>query len=254
MKLSRATSMIALRLITCAFIVMPMASNAQEQSAAFVHGLQSNGETWDVMRPALNQELWMLGIAPSLKSYRTYGEQADNLHTALGSRTNAISISHSNGGVVTRRYLTHHSAPRINRHLSIGSPHYGAPLAANALNGNTHAGLLMDGNAVLIRGDGIMEARSTDDGAVVWQTRISSTDTQAPVSCAPYLCTALGRVWVINASGEVVWAHGGGSSGTTYLSAPATDSEGRIFIGAVRGGTDPEFRALEPPVQIGATP
>lgn len=118
----------------------------------------------------------------------------------------------------------------------------------------THAGLLMDGNAVLIRGDGIVEARSPDDGAVVWETRISSTDTQAPVSCSPYLCTALGRVWVINASGEVVWAHGGGSSGTTYMSAPATDSNGRLFIGAVRGGTDTEFRALRPPVQIGATP
>lgn len=61
--------------------------------------------------------------------------QANNLHSAVQGLSNVIAVSHSNGGVVTRRYLTSHPGPLINRHISINSPHYGATLAASALNG-----------------------------------------------------------------------------------------------------------------------
>ncbi len=118
----------------------------------------------------------------------------------------------------------------------------------------THAGLLMNGNAVLVRGDGIVEARSIDDGAVIWETRISSTDTHAPVPCGIDLCTAFGRVWIVSPDGVIRWAHGGGDTGIGYLSAPAVDFEGRMFIGAVRGNSDVQFFALMPPVTVGATP
>lgn len=118
----------------------------------------------------------------------------------------------------------------------------------------THAGLLMNGNAVLVRGDGVVEARSTDDGTVVWQTRISSTDTHAPVLCGVDLCTAFGRVWIVSPDGVIRWAHGGGNTGIGYLSAPAVDVQGRMFIGGVRGNSDDQFFALKPPVTVGATP
>jgi outer membrane protein assembly factor BamB len=125
----------------------------------------------------------------------------------------------------------------------------------NPINGGwySHAGMLLNGLVTLVRGDGIVEARDVDDGSLVWSTRISSTDTEAPVKCGNHLCTALGRIWVLDGSGNILWAHGGGSTGTTYSSAPAVDTEGRIFIGARRAGTQARFRAVQPPVTVGAT-
>lgn len=126
-------------LLASVFLVSPFTpwnSHAQEQPVVFVHGLVSSGQTWSSMQSALESQLMISGLSPTLGWHYSYGTQADNLHAALAGLSDVIAVTHSNGGVLTRRYLTHNSAPRINRHVSINSPHYGAPLAANALNGN----------------------------------------------------------------------------------------------------------------------
>lgn len=108
---------------------------AQDQPTVFVHGLTGSASTWDGMRPYLEAQLHISGISPTLGWSNLYAQQALSLHSTLSGFSNVISVAHSNGGVVTRRYLTSSEAPRINRHVSINSPHHGAVLAQSALNG-----------------------------------------------------------------------------------------------------------------------
>lgn len=101
----------------------------------FAHGLLSDGSTWSTMKPTLESQLQIVGLAPTLGWSLSYATQADNLHTALAGFSNVAAVTHSNGGVLTRRYLTAGSSPLVTGHISINSPHTGAPLAANAVNG-----------------------------------------------------------------------------------------------------------------------
>lgn len=116
-----------------------------------------------------------------------------------------------------------------------------------------HAPVLFDGAAVLVRADGVLEARATDDGSIVWSTSLSSYDTKRPDICAPYLCLAFGRVWVVDRAGSIAWEHGGSAAGVVYLSAPAIDSDGVMYIGTVRGLSDTRFLAFMPPITLGPT-
>ncbi len=118
-----------------AVVFMPLAAHTQDQSAVFVHGLTSDGSAWTTIRPYIEAELQVTGNAPTLGWPQSYVVQAANLHSTLQGLSNVIAVAHSNGGVVTRRYLTSNSAPRVNRHVSINSPHHGATLAKSALNG-----------------------------------------------------------------------------------------------------------------------
>jgi hypothetical protein len=72
--------------------------------------------------------------------------------------------------------------------------------------------------------------------------------------CGAHLCIGNGRFTVVSAAGQVFWAYGGGSTGIAFLAAPAIDSEGRAFIGAVRNVSQGRFMALDLPVNVGPTP
>ena len=109
---------------------------AQDQPVVFVHGLTGNAGTWANMRDFLQAQLQIAGSTPTLGWGNVYGAQSANLHTSLQGLNNVIAIGHSNGGVVTRNYLVFNTAPRINRHISVNSPHRGATLAAKALDGD----------------------------------------------------------------------------------------------------------------------
>jgi len=117
----------------------------------------------------------------------------------------------------------------------------------------SHEPVLFGGSAALIRGDGVLEARSITDGSLVWSTEVSSTDTSFPALCEPYLCLSFGRVRVVDQTGRIVWAYGGASAGVTFLSTPAIDEDGVMYIGAVRGLSDTWFQVFKPPIAIGAT-
>ncbi|HMS02702.1 MAG TPA: hypothetical protein PKE51_06995 [Gemmatimonadaceae bacterium] len=124
--------------IACALLLLGRTGatlEAQDQPAVFVHGLKSDGSTWSTVRPLVETELQITGTAPTLSWGQVYATQAANLHAALAGSGNVIAVTHSNGGVLTRTYLTSNGSPRVNRHVSINSPHRGATLAASALNG-----------------------------------------------------------------------------------------------------------------------
>ncbi len=129
--------------VICATVIAASSSAAQvpARDVVFVHGLTQTGNSWNAMKPALDAQLHIASQAPSLSWQYGYAVQADQLAAHLGYRTNVIAVSHSNGGVVTRRYLTAGTTARVGGHVSLGSPHHGAQLAASAHSGAIDAWL-----------------------------------------------------------------------------------------------------------------
>lgn len=136
--------------VVCATVIVAGSSAAQSpaRDVVFVHGLTQNGTSWNAMKPALDAQLHISSSAPSLSWQASYTVQADQLASHLGNKTNVVSVSHSNGGVVTRRHLTTGTTPRVGGHISLGSPHHGAQLAASAHSGAIDAWLAMLLNSV----------------------------------------------------------------------------------------------------------
>lgn len=112
-------------------------SETQEQAVAFVHGLFSSGGVWQQTATALETEFAIQPILPTLGWQNAFFNQASNLHNSIGGTNGIAAVAHSNGGLVLRKYLRGFgSISRINRGVTVGTPHGGAALAGHALNGN----------------------------------------------------------------------------------------------------------------------
>jgi pimeloyl-ACP methyl ester carboxylesterase len=109
------------------------------------HGFFSDGRTWDRMRPWLRTDMVFQNLVVQTTNWwNLYEDQAAELHRDIASNTSsqgAILIGHSNGGMVARslardpligneRQPTGYVRPAdIRGVITIGTPHWGAPLA-----------------------------------------------------------------------------------------------------------------------------
>jgi hypothetical protein len=101
-----------------------------QETVVLVHGLAFGASSLSTLANYVASGFNVDTLRPSLRWWETYEAQSDELEAVLAGRSAAVSLSYSNGGVVTRRYLSlRGSAARLNRHLSINSPHRGAMLA-----------------------------------------------------------------------------------------------------------------------------
>lgn len=127
------------------FVLAALSASASAQSQthdaiALVHGYSQNGGSWVAMAPPLQATFGVPVFAPSLGGSASWANQSSALHGALTGRSSAFIVSHSNGGPVTRHYLrTFGGAARFTAHISLGSPHAGAPIAARVINGQLPA-------------------------------------------------------------------------------------------------------------------
>ena len=136
--MSRSTSpllrLIALVTLNCA-VVANVANAQADRPVVFVHGLSSSGQTWGMA--AYLQGIYRLQPKlPNLpdNGHATYGAQAVALQTFLNSDTSdVIAVAHSNGGIVSR--VARQNGLNVRSITTIGTPHQGAALAQNVLNG-----------------------------------------------------------------------------------------------------------------------
>lgn len=137
--MKRYLSRILRTLVVAIVLPSPAAySQGADKPVVFVHGLNSDGGWFSAMTPPLQEQLRIAGHTPTVGWRWTYGSQASNLNDFLNSAAidSAIVVAHSNGGVVTRTYLTNpNTISRVSKILTVGSPLAGVPLAANALDG-----------------------------------------------------------------------------------------------------------------------
>ena len=148
-------------------------------------------------------------------------------------------------GTSTSRVLALNLADGALRWEQIGgspstAPYYAAPVVTGT-------------TVMFTRGDAVLEVRSVADGTLQSSVKIGGSLTSTPSRCAPYLCLAQGRVWIIDPTGKIVWAYGGGSE-IVFLSNVVVDSDGVMYAGVVRANRTGGIRAFRPPVAVGATP
>jgi hypothetical protein len=93
----------------------------------FVHGAASSGSTWNYARSLFTT--WFPSLytaAPSLNQQTDLFAQGAQLATHMSSGGTTLLLSHSNGGIVSRKASSSKSARGI---VTVGTPHTGAPIA-----------------------------------------------------------------------------------------------------------------------------
>lgn len=140
-RLSRAWSPYIGRVFTLLVLLSGSAgghSVAQDQPVEFSHGFYPGGTGWTTTADILRSRLHIETLVANTPWDRPFNEQSAVLRDALNSwgRTSVIGMAHSNGGLVTRNYVQQNgSASRLDRLATIGTPHRGASIAANMVNG-----------------------------------------------------------------------------------------------------------------------
>ncbi len=146
---SRRLALVAVSLVG---VIHVPPTAAQDTQVGFLHGLFSDSTTWQYGAGVLANSNRLIPIRPTTDWRQYLTGQAANLSLRL-STTGVPAIGHSNGGLVARQYvLTYGASSKLNRLITIGTPHQGAPIITNAKNG-TASGLLLQipnliGNAI----------------------------------------------------------------------------------------------------------
>lgn len=117
-------------------------ARAQNVPVAFIHGFNSNGQAWNQTASLLRSRLQITTITPTTPWTEQFATQSAVLRDALNTwgQSGVIALAHSNGGLNTRNYVqTQGASTRINRLITINTPHGGAPLAQYVLQGAVFA-------------------------------------------------------------------------------------------------------------------
>lgn len=104
---------------------------AQDRLTVFLHGFNSGPDSWGNTASRLAVRLQIIKYVPTLPWHLPYDTQATHLNheaNAAGAPPNTVVVGHSNGGLVARQLSTKRALGGI---VTLGSPHRGAPLAAN---------------------------------------------------------------------------------------------------------------------------
>lgn len=137
----RSIAKIRIRRLLIGVFAVSFASSrapAQQQPVEFNHGFANQGTAWVPTADYLRQRLQIETLTPTTPWYASFGDQSAALGNALNAwgRSSDIGLAHSNGGLVARNYVQVNGyASRINRLATIGTPHRGAPIAENVING-----------------------------------------------------------------------------------------------------------------------
>jgi len=157
----RASRLVANLMVAICCLTSTHEVDAQQtdRPVAFVHGISSDGGTWQTMAPYLASLYRIRAVQPSLPSngHASFEAQAVALKSYLQSdTTQVILVAHSNGGIVSR--LARQNGLDVQSITTIGSTHLGAPLAANVLNGKVGA---WGGNFIFKLTDAFAQAPSS---------------------------------------------------------------------------------------------
>ncbi len=101
-----------------------------------VHGVLVNDGVWFMMRRHLMRHglraVYTLNYGPPYGDIEQFAEQLSAKVESVCSETGAariVLVGHSMGGLVVRAYLRQHGPARIDRIITIGTPHHGSVLA-----------------------------------------------------------------------------------------------------------------------------
>jgi pimeloyl-ACP methyl ester carboxylesterase len=127
-----ASSFLGRAIVAVALVgVLGQATRAQDVPVVFVHGVFSTGDGWRQTAARLATRLQIEPHVVDLDSRDYLERQTSQLHALKGGLpTHSIAIGHSQGGLLAREWTRTKSLRGI---LTVGTPHWGAPLSRNAL-------------------------------------------------------------------------------------------------------------------------
>ncbi|WP_280806594.1 alpha/beta hydrolase [Bacillus sp. TBS-096] len=115
----------------------PVQKDESKPPLVFVHGINSSSSTWfdrnDMAKQAVlnGYESAFIDLYPdqdTKKNGKLLAEKLKEIYDVFGRKL--IVIGHSKGGVDTQSALVYHDAhPYVEKVITLGSPHYGTPLA-----------------------------------------------------------------------------------------------------------------------------
>jgi triacylglycerol esterase/lipase EstA (alpha/beta hydrolase family) len=124
------------RLMLYGLLVRDPAPVPVEGPVLLVHGVLCNAGVWVRFARYLRRHgvtgLYSLSYGPPLASIDAFAAQLARKIDAIVAATGAPRVSivaHSMGGLVARAYVRQHGSARIERIVTIGSPHHGSMLA-----------------------------------------------------------------------------------------------------------------------------
>jgi triacylglycerol lipase len=103
-----------------------------------IHGYQCNRGFWFWLRPRLEAAGWVVAthnLEPIFADIDSYADgvaqRVDAVLEATGARQ-LILVCHSMGGLAARAYLRKHGAAKLERVITLGTPHHGTRIAVLA--------------------------------------------------------------------------------------------------------------------------
>jgi hypothetical protein len=128
-------------LASVAALLPPAALAQSRQPVVMMHGVRSEGSTWNVLAPVLGSENPITTVTPTIPWGPPHVVQATQLYaqSLSGMPDTLLAVAHSNGGLVLRRAIMGHPTLRFRGIATVGSPHLGAPAAENIESGSMGA-------------------------------------------------------------------------------------------------------------------
>ena len=120
--------------LTLVFLLVVSLSNASlraQQPVVFVHGLNSDGGTWNQAAQRVREDLDVRALQPTQSWWETYQQQAVQVESnpgLIGLPEGTIAFGHSNGGIVSREWSKLHPLYGL---ATLGTPHQGAPIVSH---------------------------------------------------------------------------------------------------------------------------
>jgi len=116
--------------------------HAQSNEITFVPGLGETGSVWSGMTDNLHQDSYSFyNNSINYNGYNSISSSAGNAYIPNGD----VVITHSEGGLLARKYLQESSSHSYKALITVGAPNAGAPIVNPVLNGtasNVIAGMI----------------------------------------------------------------------------------------------------------------
>ncbi|MEX0609286.1 MAG: hypothetical protein WD016_11755 [Balneolaceae bacterium] len=108
-----------------------VAGFSQSENVSFIHGLGSNTSVWNDMAGQLGDEFSFTKNDIGYNTEQDVSYSATSVFIPSGT----VSVGHSMGGLLAREYLRIRSTGQMKALITVGTPHYGAPVAVAVQDG-----------------------------------------------------------------------------------------------------------------------
>ncbi len=125
-----------LKYLTVLLCFIVFSGFSQDRPVYWIHGLNDSPDLWRIYGPYFQNERMLNSSTPNYVNNNGIGNAAHNLGNQIVANNKNFLIGHSLGGLAAREYeRTRDLIARPNAILTVGTPHNGAFIANNVVNG-----------------------------------------------------------------------------------------------------------------------